>query len=243
LRQGVSLSTRLTVAIVALVVVTAGTVGFLSYRNIAAVAIPRNLLRLDSHARALAVDLANIATNARADLRGFRRVIGLDEIIALSRNPSIERAGGLTLAQWRARLGQRLVAEMDAKPDYAQLRLIGIADGGREIVRVERRTAGGEVRVVPDVELQRIAEESYFKRTIAVRDGTIEVSPVELNRENGRIESENAPVIRLSTPIFATDGTPFGILVVNLDLRSAFKQISESADPDTTIYVVNERGD
>jgi signal transduction histidine kinase/CheY-like chemotaxis protein/HAMP domain-containing protein len=243
LRQGLSLSTRVTIAIVALVVVTAGTVGFLSFRNVAAVAIPRTLLRLDAHARALAVDLANLATNARADLRGFRRVIGLDEIIALSRDPSTERAGGLTLAQWRARLGHRLDAELDAKPDYSQLRLIGIADGGREIVRVERRAAGGEVRQVPDAELQRIAEENYFKRTVAVPDGVIEVSPVELNQENGRIEAENAPVVRLSTPIFAADGTPFGILVVDLDLRSAFKRIAEAANPDTTIYVVNERGD
>jgi signal transduction histidine kinase/DNA-binding NarL/FixJ family response regulator/HAMP domain-containing protein len=241
--QRMSLSTQLTIAIVALVVATAGTVGYLSYRSIAAVAIPRTLVRLDAHVRALAVDLANTVTNAHTDLKGFRHVVGLDEIMALSRDPSMDRAGGLTLAQWRARLGQRLVAEMNAKPDYYQLRLIGAADGGREIIRVERPAAGGEVRVVPDAQLQRKADQSYFKQAIATSDGVIEVSPVELNEENGAIETPNVPVIRLSTPIFSPDGLVFGILVVNIDLRSAFNRLGDTANPGSAVYVVNDRGD
>jgi signal transduction histidine kinase/ActR/RegA family two-component response regulator/HAMP domain-containing protein len=50
-------------------------------------------------------------------------------------------------------------------------------------------------------------------------------------------------VVRLTTPIFATDGTPFGVLVVSIDLRSTFKRILETPNPDGTVYVVNERGD
>jgi signal transduction histidine kinase len=243
LHQGLSLSTRLTIAIVALVVVTAGTVGFLSYRNIAAIAIPRALVRLDAHARATAVDLGNLAGGARADLKAFRHVIELEEIIARTRDPSMERSGGLTLEQWRQRLALRMAAQLEAKPDYALFRIIGIADGGREIIRVERQTAGSEVRVVPDAELQRKADRDFFMQAIAARDGTIEVSPVQLFQDNGRIASPHVPVIRVSTPVFAPDGTPFGIIVINVDLRSAFKRIDESADPDTTVYVVNERGD
>ena len=243
MRHGSSLSTRLTLAIVALVVATAGTVGYLSYRNVAAIAVPRTLLRLDANAHDLAVDIGNIAANARADLRGFRHVIGLDEIIALSRDPSLERSGGLTLPEWRTRLATRLVAEIQAKPDYAQLRLIGLADGGREIVRVERRAPGGETRIVPDAELQRKADQPYYQQTITARDGVIEVSPVQLNEEYREIESPKAPVVLLSTPIFASDGTAFGILVVTLDLRSAFGGLDDTANPEAKFYVVNERGD
>jgi signal transduction histidine kinase/HAMP domain-containing protein len=243
MRQGMNLSTRLTIAIVALVVGTAGTIGYLSYRNISAIAIPRTLVRLDAHAHALAVDLGNIAANARSDLKGFRHGIGLDEIIALSRDPSGESAGGLTLAQWRARLGRRLLAELNAKPNYSQFRLIGIADGGREIIRVERGLPGGEGRVVPDAELQRRPDRSHFQQTIAARDGVIEVSPVELNQENGKTESPQVPVVRLSTPVFATDGALFGILVIDVDLRAAFQRLEAAASPDASLYVVNERGD
>ena len=229
-----SLATRLTIAIVALVVATAGTVGLLSYRSIEAIAVPRTLVRLEAHAHSIAVDLGNVVANAYSDLKGFRRVVGLDEIMQLSRAPSLERAGGLTLAQWRERLGQRLVAEMEAKPTYAQLRMIGVGDGGREIIRVERRAADGEIRIVPDAELQRKGDRGFFKQGIAARAGVIEVSPVELSQENGTIGTPYLPVVRLTTPIYASDGAVFGILVVNVDLRPAFRHITDMAIPDST---------
>jgi signal transduction histidine kinase/CheY-like chemotaxis protein len=238
-----SLSTRLTIAIVALVIATAGTVGYLSYRNVAAIAVPRTLLRLEAHAQALAVDLATIADNARADLKALRQANGLGEIVTLSRDPSRERNDGFTLAEWRKRIAQRFMAELGAKPNYAQLRLIGIADGGREIIRVERGAPGEAARVLADSELQRKGDRDYFIRTAAAREGVIEVSPVELNQEGAKIEAPNMPVVRLSTPIYAPDGTVFGVLTVNVDLRSAFQHITAPANPDTTVYVVNERGD
>src|SRR5437868_4286834 len=115
MRHGMSLSTRLTIAIVALVVATAGTVGYLSYRNVAA------------------------------------------------------------------------------------------ADGGREIIRIER-TASGEIRVAPDAELQRKGDRPWFKQTVALSDGAVEVSPVELAQDDGKIVVPPTPVVRVSTPVFARDG-------------------------------------
>ena len=235
LNYSMRLSTRFTIAIVALVAVTAGAVGLLTYRNIAAVSVPRSLARLDAHARNLAGNLANIATNARADVKGFRNFIGLDEIIGLSRNASLESANGRTLAQWRARVGLRLVDELEAKPSYARFRIIGVADAGRELVRVERSSDLGKVRAVPDSELQRRADQVYFRQTIAANDGVIVVSPVELSQEDGATQSLNVPVLRISTPIFASDGTVFGALVIDVDLRSGFKRIDEAVDPDTAI--------
>lgn len=243
LKQGLSLSTRLTIAIVALVLATAGTVGLLSYRNVAAIAIPRALVRLDAHARALAVDLANLVANARADLKGFRHIIGLDEVIALSRDPAAAQAGSLSVAQWRARIAQRLAAELDAKPNYLQFRIIGLADGGRELVRAQRPTAGGAARIVPDDELERKADRAYFRRTMAARDGEIVVSAVELNQESDTIETPRAPVVRVSTPVFGQDGQAFGMLIINVDMRSAFKRLDEETSLDSATYVVNERGD
>lgn len=242
MKRELSLSTRLTIAIVALVLATAGTVGFLSYRNIAAIAIPRALVRLDAHARARAVDLSNLVANARADLRGFRHIIGLDEVIALSRDPAAGQTG-LSLAQWRGRIAQRLVAELDAKQQYLAFRIIGLADGGRELVRAQRPTAGGAARIVPDAELEQKSDRPYFTRTMAAHDGEVVVSAVELNQEDDTIETPRAPVVRVSTPIFGPDGAPFGLLIINVDMRSTFKRLDETTSLDAATYVVNERGD
>jgi len=70
---------------------------------------------------------------------------------------------------------------------------------------------------------------NYLQRVI--RDGTIEVSPIELFQDNGRIASPNVPVIRVSTPVFAPDCTPFGIIVINVDLRPAFARIRAAGHP------------
>src|SRR5438477_4764434 len=108
-----SLSTRLTIAIVALVVATAGTVGFLSFRSVAVVAIPRALVRLEAHARALAVDMANVTENARADLKGLRRVVGVDELAGGA--AAVQPGGGPAPAQWRERIARLFAAEIEAK--------------------------------------------------------------------------------------------------------------------------------
>jgi signal transduction histidine kinase/HAMP domain-containing protein/ActR/RegA family two-component response regulator len=237
------LSTRFIIAIVALVLATAGAVGYLTYRNLSAVAVPRALDRADAHARLLASDLANIVASARADVKGFRQVIGLDEIMALSLDPSLERVGGQTLAEWRTRIERRLVAELEAKPHYIVFRIITIAQGGRQILRVRRPATGGAARIVPASELETRGDRDYFKNTVSAPDGTIVVSPVELNRDDGVIEKPNVPVVRVSSPLFAPDGKLFGMIVLNVDLRPAFKRIDESSNVDTDIYVVNDRGD
>jgi len=237
-----NLSTRLTIAIVVLVVLTAATVGFLGYRNIAAVAIPRTLVRIEASASARAVELANIVRGARADVKGFRQIIGIEEIIALSRDPTIDRAGGQTLAQWRDRIARRLAVELETKRELLQYRIIGLADGGREMIRVER-LEDGSVRLVPEPELQRKGDTEYFRRGLAAPDGAILISPVELNREYGVIQTPHIPVIRVSTPLFAADGTRFGLLIANVDLRPAFGQMSDPANPFAKLYVVNDRGE
>src|SRR6185295_8982814 len=100
----------------------------------------------------------------------------------------------------------RLAAELEAKPDYAQFRLIGVADGGREIIRVARDAATGSVRVVPDAELQAQGDRDFFKQTLAAPKAAVVVSPVELRQEGVSVATINKPVIRVSTAILGPDG-------------------------------------
>jgi PAS domain S-box-containing protein len=234
-----SLSTRLTIAIAALVLATAGAVGFLTYRNVAAIAVPRTLARADAHVRGLTDNLKNIVDGAAADLKGFRYSIGLFEIVTLNdANPdAISKRD-----EWRSRFARRLSAELEAKPSYSQYRIIGIADQGRELLRVDRGTPDGSVRVASEAELQHRGDRDYFTKTLAAPKDTIVVSTIDLNQEPGAIEPR-VPTIRVSTAIYSPTGQPFGILVINIDLRSAFKSIDNAAEPDAIVYVVNEQGD
>jgi PAS domain S-box-containing protein len=236
-------STRLTTAMVALVLLTATTIGLLTYRDIVALVVPRALDLIDSQARANASVLEASIRGVRADVIGFRSAVAVDGIVRASVAGGVHPLDGTTVDQWRDRLAARFVAELNAKPSYSQFRLIGVAEGGRELLRVDRSGAGGAIRVVPDAELQRKGDRDYFKKTIGLPAGEVHVSPIELNQEYGRIEIPHVPTLRAAAPLFAPDGARFGLVIINVDLRPAFAHIHSIASGDGHVYVVNERGD
>ena len=120
---------------------------------------------------------------------------------------------------------------------------MGIADGGREIVRVDRAGPGGSIRLVPDAELQREADQDYFNAVIRLPAGKVYVAPVSLNHRHGAVDAPPEPILRIAAPVFAADGKPFGLLNVNIDLRPAFARIRSASPRDGVIYLVNEHGD
>jgi PAS domain S-box-containing protein len=51
------------------------------------------------------------------------------------------------------------------------------------------------------------------------------------------------PTLRVATPLTGSDGKPFGIVVINIDMRPAFDRLRASARLGGKIYAVNKRGD
>ena len=237
------LSTRLTAAMVALVLLTAIAIGVLTDRNIAAVILPHELNRIDALTRLAALGLEASVRNARADIVGFRSAVAVDGIVRTSLAGGVDPVDHTTLLQWRDRLAGRFVAELTSKLDYSQFRVIGIADGGREIVRVDRSGPGETIRIVPDNELQRQSDRDFFQRAMRLPPGEIDISEVVLDRERDVVVTPEVPTLRATAPIFAPDGQFFGIVIINVDLRPAFDRIRSARHEGGRIYVVNERGD
>lgn len=237
------LSTRLMVAMVVLVLLTASAIGLLTYRNVAALALPRAFERIDTHALVVATVLESSLRGARADVVGFRSAVALAGIISARNAGGVHPVDGITESQWRARLASRFAAELAAKPTYSQFRVIGLADAGREIVRVDRSGPNGAIRVVLDAELQRRGDRDYFAAAMQLPDGQVYVSPVDLNKEFGIIQTPYVPTLRAATPVFAADGEPFGLVIINVDLRTAFASVRSAAQGANRIFLVNERGD
>jgi PAS domain S-box-containing protein len=238
-----TLATRLAIAMIMLVAIAVSAVGWLSYRNLEQALLPRVLDRMESHSQLVAADLQSYARGARADVAGFRASAAAKGMVLARLNGGIDPVDHLTEATWRERLLTRLVAELEAKPAYSKFRLIGVEDGQREVVRVDRSGPNGGIRVVPDAELQRKGDRSFVDATLKLRPDEVYVSPIDPNQDNGVIETPHVPTLRVATSVAGPDGKPFGIFIINVDMRPALDGVRAAVRPGGAIYAVNSRGD
>jgi PAS domain S-box-containing protein len=238
-----NLFTRLTLAMVALVLITAASVGYLTYRDVEQLALPRGLDRIDTRTRLLAAELESGARSTRADVVGFRSAVAVEGIIRSRVAGGIDPVDGTSEATWRARMASRYAAELAAKPNYTEFRIIAGDAEGREIIRVDRSGPGGAVRVVPDAELEPKGNRSYVRETMKLAAGEVYVSPIDLSRDHDVAATPHIPVLHVATPLQKPDGSPFGLVIINIDMRPAFARIRAAARDGGRIYLVNAAGD
>jgi PAS domain S-box-containing protein len=237
-----TLTTRLAIAMIALVAIAVSAVGWLSYRNVEQVLLPRVLDRIETHSRFVAAELDSHVRSGPGDITTFEGLAAVSGLMRARLNGGIDPVDQTTEAVWRERLAGRLAAQMALKPAYS-LRFIGIEDGHREIVRVDRSGPNGAVRIVPEAELKRVGEAPYFRDTIKLAANEIYVSPVSLSEENGVIDTPRVAILRIAKPVPAPDGKPFGIVIISADMRPALDRVRSSVRPDEKVYVVDGRGD
>ncbi len=94
---------------------------------------------------------------------------------------------------------------------YDQARVVS-ADG-MELLRINYN--GGLPAIVSSKLLQSKAKRYYFTDTMLLGKGEVYISPMDLNIENGKVETPYKPMIRLGTPLYDKDGRPKGAILLN----------------------------
>jgi signal transduction histidine kinase/ActR/RegA family two-component response regulator len=237
------LSMRLTLAMTTLVLAAVAAIGVLGYYNIERAVVPLGLERVTTQARSRLGALDAFLSSLRADTLASRTLPAHDSIVRALLNDGIDPSSGISAEASRDRLEVIYAGQLRAKPGVRQLRFIGLADGGREIARVDRSGPGNAIRVVPKAELLRKGDEEFFKQAIKLPEREVYVSTIQPNEQNGVLETPPVPVTVLATPVRTANGEPFGIVVLNLDMRTTFNRIRAAVDEDSKIYVVSESGE
>src|SRR5215831_1052540 len=135
---GFTLATRLAIAMILLVAIAVTAVGWLNYRSLEQAVLPRVLDRIEAHARLMATELESHAAGARRDITSYRFIPGFAGLMRARMAGGIDPMDGVAVSGWRERIATHFTAELEAKPAYAMIRLIGVDDNQREIVRVDR---------------------------------------------------------------------------------------------------------
>ncbi|HWP27015.1 MAG TPA: PAS domain S-box protein [Xanthobacteraceae bacterium] len=209
----------------------------------------RALLQIETEARLVAAELSDQIDDLKSDVTVLVPSIALDQLVrnqAASRDRSDP---GVAEAAYQ-RIAAFLNGHLAGKPFYLQFVIVGVDDGGREILRIERERASWPLRLVPDTELQRHGETDYFRHATNLRTGEVYIAPVEFIESKDRDTLKQfVPILRATTPILGADGSFLGIIVVVAEMRSAFDAIlsRESSSgfhiyPARRIYLTNDRG-
>ncbi|WLQ12436.1 PAS domain S-box protein [Hahella aquimaris] len=162
-------------------------------------------------------------------------------IVRATENDGYDVREDSSLSLWRQRLNTIFSGYLITHPEVTQVRLIGVADGGREVVRVDRK--GDLPEIIADEELQQKAQRDYFQEAIRIPPGSLYVSDLNLNREYDMVQWPHVPTLRVATPVINSAGNAFGILVINIDVGSMFADISAETQAGYRSYLTNQSGD
>ena len=94
---------------------------------------------------------------------------------------------------------------------YDQVRYIN--EEGNEIVKINYNNGRPSITLKKDLRNKELRY--YFQETISLNKGELYLSPLDLNIEEGKIETPLKPMIRFATPVFDKRGQKQGILVLN----------------------------
>lgn len=197
--------------------------------------------------------LASIEFEASEKISRFSEWIATGEsnVLFLAGTPPIQgivralEAGGIdplngsSVDIWRARLEQIFTKFIEHHPNYAQIRFIGGWGRGMELVRVERNE-GGIVAIAAD-DLQDKSEHDYVDETKRTPLGKVYSSPINLNREHGRVAKPHMPTLRLATPVQFQDRV-FGLLVINLDMTTSLREFTTAFPWPAEISLFDKEG-
>lgn len=238
-----TLSTRVTIAMIAVTLLTAAAGGIFTYIGLESRLRPVMLGQMAIRAGQLTNAADATIRAGQADVEAFiasQTIKGLmNATLAGGTDPEL----GIGIAQWRSRLETAFVTQLGAKPAYHQMRLIGVANGGRELVRVDRMGEGNTIRVVPDGELAMKGDRDYFQKAVELGRGQIYLGRAELNRERGTLTMPHIPILRVAAPVHTEAGAPFGIVIINLDLRVTFDLLRSLVGDRSRVFAVNRNGD
>lgn len=134
---------------------------------------------------------------------------------------------------------QELLALIQSKPDFSQLRFISNSQNGNELLRVDRYN--NESFIVDSLNLQNKGDTPYYKETIKLDKDSIYFSDIDLNKEFGKISIPYTPTLRVAKSMYLGDSLK-GVIVINANLSHLFKSLKSTVNSSYSLRLANADG-
>lgn len=228
-------------ALVSLIaIVTAAIIGALNYHWTKEAALDTAIAALAQNTQILAPQIRKPFERLEEDTLAISRMPPFRGIARALANGGIDPTDGSTLEQWRTRLGDIFESLMRHRPAYVQMRYIGIADNGRELVRTNQTPL--YIETLWEDALQHTGNQPYIRESHSLRYGKVRFSDIAPDIEDGQVD-ENTPLVRAITPIYTTDGVLFGFFVINAHYGEMLGNALASTNAKGDVFLINDNGD
>lgn len=165
---------------------------------------------------------------------GFKTIV--TDLLFLSGQNELQRLLDENKSAHKSEISNEYLLLSTQKRIYDQIRYID--EKGMEVVRVNFNN--GKPQIVSQDKLNNKGKRYYFKDAFELGRNEVFVSPLDLNIENGEIETPLKPMIRFGTPVFDRRNRKRGIILLNYfgsEMISSIKETSEMASGN--IMLVN----
>ncbi|WP_317930303.1 ATP-binding protein [Halioxenophilus sp. WMMB6] len=184
--------------------------------------------------------LENQVVSIRNQIHFLRELPPIDGIVRATQHQGLDPFDGTELNQWYLRLQTIFSAYLASHPEIAQLRLIGMANNGLELVRVDNRYQ--RITVASPEEMQTKAHRDYFQNASQLDKDSIYLSPINFNREHGQLDIPVWSTYRAALGVFDNSNRLFGLVVINYRAEPLMQQLQSNL-PHGTFYLLNQQGD
>lgn len=174
------------------------------------------LATLDRSADAQCQKIRQLLTVHKRNVRFLARLPPISGIIRASTS-GYDSVDETPLHLWLERLQRIFSGFAHANPGVLQVRYVGVADNGQELVRVNN--AQGQTTVVPASLLQPESKDDYFKQLAGYGPDEVYVSDLKLLRKNHALLTPHNPYILIGTPVYDTAGVLFGLVTLTIGAR------------------------
>ncbi|MBV7296270.1 diguanylate cyclase [Enterovibrio paralichthyis] len=160
------------------------------------------------------------------------------QVHALKESESVQRLFVDSSVHEERHFGEAVRVLLAASDAIYQLRLIG--SDGKELMRAFKDDIESkQVAFAKASALQDKSSRYYFRKTILLEDNAFYYSDLDLNVENGEIETPHRPTIRISMPVYH-DEQVVGVIVANIAALHFLNTIADTRFFNN--YIVDENG-
>lgn len=191
---------------------------YISYKNAGKLLQEQSLVNLGADVLRESGSVEKPLQTMHEDILFLSESAAIVGIIRASRTGGFDARENVSSARWKEYLARTFSTVLRQQIHYTQIRFIGIANHGRELVRVRRD--GPRAVVVREEKLQEKSDTDYFAQTAVLKPEQVFFSRINLNKEKGTIQTPHVLVVRVAVPIHdAEEGKVFGIIVINSDFE------------------------